>query len=171
MNRLSQVFFLLLFMSTGASANVIDFNKVFVPAFKAEAQIFSREEIKVTEVYLESYTDFIQCLIACNYDLKVSQKKIGFIQSSAGELILKNVKDSSERFYKIASRVNECGASLIVKGTMGKKTYFSRIDLYKRFSKASKLSCAKSSSIERTLDELLSRPLELKRWIEVDPSR
>ena len=151
-----------------ASASVIDINKVYVPAFKAQGQISSRTELKVTEASLEYYTDFIQCLIACNYDLKVSTKKISFSQVSPREVIFKNPKAKSVRFQKLASRVNECGASLVVKGRMGSKSYFSRVDLYKNFSKSSKRGCERSLATERALEDLFARPIELNRWIQID---
>lgn len=168
-NSFLSLFFLLGFSGTSV-ASVVDFNNVYVPSFKAEAQLVTRSEMKVTEAYVELYTDFIQCLIACKYDLKVSVERVNFVQSSDGEISLSHLKSKTKRFYKLASRVNECGASLVVKGIMGKKTYFSRLDLYKKFSKSSKMSCTKSQDIERTLEEIFSRPLELKRWVEIDPS-
>ncbi len=171
MKIIFQISFVLIALSGSVSASVIDFNKVYVPAFKTEAQIFSRTEMKITDAYLEYYTDFIQCLIACNYDLKVSTKKISFSQTSSGEVLFSHPKAKSVRFQKIASRVNECGASLVVKGKMGAKTYYTRIDLYKKYSKNAKNDCARSLAIERSLDELFSRPIELKRWIEADSAR
>lgn len=171
MKTLFSSFILLVSLCGSASASIIDINKVFVPAFKAEAQILSRGELKVTEAYLEYYTDFIQCLIACNYDLQVSTQKISFSQISPQEVIFKNPKSKSIRFQKIVSRVNECGASLVVKGKMGAKSYFTRVDLYKLYSKNSKNDCARSDSLERSLEDLFARPLELKRWIQIDSAR
>lgn len=159
---------IIFFSLSFAEASVFDTTKVFVPRLHLDAQIRFPEELRITEAYVESYTDFIQCIIACNYDLKTSKKNLSVAQLSPDQVRLTLPKMASTRFSKLGARVNECGASIVIKGESRGKVYYTRFDLYKMHSKASKKSCEKSEGLLREIEERLSRPMELFRWVEVD---